>query len=67
MKEIEAEMRRRAASGELARSLRAEAEALAAWAAAEERFDRQGVPKPKSIQQKLSAVYRSLKSDKKGR
>ena len=41
MKEIEDEMRRRAASGELAASLRAEAEALAHWAAAEERFDGQ--------------------------
>jgi hypothetical protein len=67
MGEIEAEMHRRAASGELASSLRAEAEALADWAAAEERLASQCIPKPKSIQKKLSRVYRSLKSDKKSR
>jgi hypothetical protein len=65
--ELEAEMRRRAASGELAPSLRTEAEALADWAAADERLASQRIPKPKSIEKKLSKVYRDLKGDKKSR
>jgi hypothetical protein len=67
MKEIKAEMRRRAARGELAPSLKAETEALAEWAAAEERLASQRIPKPTSIQRKLSSVYQSLRSDKKSR
>ena len=49
MEEIEAEMRRRAVSGELAASLRAEAEALADWAAAQEHLAGKHVPVPSSI------------------
>jgi hypothetical protein len=67
MGELEAEMRRRATSEELAPSLRAEAKALAEWAAADERLASQRIPKPKSIEKKLSKVYRDLKGDKKSR
>ena len=65
MKEIEAEMRRRAASGELAASLRAEAEALANWAAAQEHLAGKHVPVLSSIRRQLRNVYRQIKEEKK--
>lgn len=58
MRKIEAEMRRRAASGELEASLRREAKVLAAWAEAE--FTGVHVPLPNSIERKLGRVYREL-------
>jgi hypothetical protein len=61
MSEIEAEMRRRATSGELAATLVAESEALAEWAAAQQHLIGRHVPKPLSIQRKLGEVYRELK------
>jgi len=67
MLQIEAEMRRRAASGELAESLAAEAEALAEWAAAQEHLVDRHVPMPSSIQRQLASVYREMKGEKKPR
>jgi hypothetical protein len=58
MPQIEAEMRRRAATGELEVSLRREAKVLAAWAEAE--FAGVHVPLPSSIERKLGRVYREL-------
>jgi hypothetical protein len=63
MPELEAEMRRRAASGVLAASLVAESEALAEWA--EQRLVGAHVPKPSSIRRQLAKVYRELKAEKK--
>lgn len=64
MKAIAEEMRRRAAAGEIARSLRHEAEALSEWA--EKQFPHERIPKPKSIERSLSRIYRDLKPVKRG-
>jgi hypothetical protein len=61
MREIEAEMRRRAAAEQLLGSLRAESEALAHWARRTHGQDE--APKPKSIAKQLGAVYRDLKTN----
>ncbi len=61
MREIEAEMRRRAAAKQLLGSLRAESEALAHWARRTHGQDE--APKPKSIAKQLGAVYRDLKTN----
>jgi hypothetical protein len=58
MTEIEAEMRRRAASGMIEGSLRREAKELATWA---QQFADAHVPKPKSIEKKLGLIYKELK------
>jgi hypothetical protein len=58
MPEIEAEMRRRAAAGQLLRSLRAESEALAAWASAN--HPDRAPPMARSIARRLASVYREL-------
>jgi len=60
---IEAEMRRRAASGQMEESLRREAEVLAIWA--QRQFAGTHVPKPKSIEKKLGRVYKQLKPIKR--
>ena len=62
MSMIEAEMRRRAANDEIESSLRREAEVLAIWASQE--FPDAHVLKPKSIEKRLSQVYRELKATK---
>jgi hypothetical protein len=59
---IEAEMRRRARSGQIERSLRREAEVLAMWANQE--FPDEHVPKPKSIEKPLGPIYKELKATK---
>ena len=64
MPEIEAEMRRRAASGELAPALKAETEALADWAAVQERLAGKHIPVPSSIRRRLGSVYRQIKEGK---
>jgi hypothetical protein len=63
MPSIEAEMRRRADSGEIEKSLRREAEVLAMWARRE--FPDAHVPKPKSIEKKLGRIYKELKATKR--
>jgi hypothetical protein len=60
MREIEAEMRRRATAGQLLGSLRAESEALAHWARTTHRGER--APQPKSIAKQLGGRYRELKT-----
>ena len=60
MREIEAEMRRRATAGQLLGSLRAESEALAYWARTTHRGER--APQPKSIAKQLGGRYRELKT-----
>jgi hypothetical protein len=60
MPEIKTEMRRRAASGQLALSMRQEAKDLVAWA--EQRFHDAAVPKAKSIEKQLAPTYRELKT-----
>jgi hypothetical protein len=60
MREIEAEMRRRATAGQLLGSLRAESEALAHWARTTQRGER--APQPKSIAKQLGGRYRELKT-----
>ena len=64
MPSIEAEMRRRADSGEIESSLSREAEALAIWA--QEQFTDAHVPKPGSIERQLGRVYRELNPAKRG-
>lgn len=59
MPEIEAEMRRRAKSGQMAPSLRQEAKELAAWA--EQEFQGGTGPKARSIEKQLGSIYRELK------
>jgi hypothetical protein len=63
MPKIEAEMRRRAASGQLEAWLRREAEALAAWA--KRKFPDEHIPLPRSIEKRLRHVYRELKRIKR--
>jgi hypothetical protein len=60
MREIEAEMRRRATAGQLLGSLRAESEALAHWVRTTHRGER--APQPKSIAKQLGGRYRELKT-----
>ena len=60
---IGAEMRRRAARGQIEGSLRREAEALAIWA--QQQFADRHVPKPESIEKKLGRVYAELKRTKR--
>jgi hypothetical protein len=60
---IEAEMRRRAASGLIEVSLRREAEVLAIWA--QRQITDAHVPKPKSIERKLGRIYKELKRTKR--
>lgn len=60
---IEAEMRRRAASGLIEGSLGREAEVLAMWA--QQRFTDVHVPKPESIERKLGRVYKELNRTKR--
>jgi hypothetical protein len=57
---IEAEMRRRAASGSMEGSLGREVKVLATWA--QKAFLDAHVPKPKSIATKLGRVYKGLKA-----
>jgi hypothetical protein len=59
---IEAEMRRRAASGMIEGSLAREAQVLATWA--QQQFADTHVPKPESIERKLARVYKELKRTK---
>jgi hypothetical protein len=61
MREIEAEMRRRATAKQLLGSLRAESEALAHWA--QRTHGQNEAPKPKSIAKQLGALYRDLKTN----
>jgi hypothetical protein len=63
MPRIEAEMRRRAASGQIEGSLGREAEVLAMWA--QRQFADTHVPKPKSIEKKLGRIYKELKVTKR--
>lgn len=63
MSMIETEMRRRAASGQIAGSLREETEVLAMWA--QQQSVDAHIPKPKSIQKRLAKVYRELKPTKR--
>jgi hypothetical protein len=58
MRKIEAEMRRRAASGQIEESLRREAEVLATWA--KRAFPDEHIPAPRSIERRLGHVYREL-------
>lgn len=62
MPKIEAEMRRRATLGLIERSLRREAEVLAAWA--EQEFAGLHIPKPKSIEKALGRIYREVNPTK---
>jgi hypothetical protein len=63
MPRIEAEMRRRASSGQIERSLRREAAVLAIWA--KRQALARHVPKPSSIEKQLGHVYRELKPKKR--
>ena len=60
---IKAEMRRRAARGQMEPTLRREAEVLAIWA--QQQFAGRHVPKPKSIEKRLGHLYRQLKTTKR--
>jgi hypothetical protein len=60
---IEAEMRRRAAHGQMEPTLRREAEVLAMWA--QTQFADTHVPKPKTIEKKLGQIYKELKTTKR--
>lgn len=60
---IEAEMRRRAASGMIEESLGREAKVLALWA--QQQFADAHVPKPDSIERKLRRIYKELKRTKR--
>jgi hypothetical protein len=58
MPKIEAEMRRRAASGQIEESLGQEAKVLSAWA--KRTFPDKHVPAPQSIERRLGHIYREL-------
>jgi hypothetical protein len=60
MSEIKGEMRRRAASGQLAPSMRQEAKDLFSWA--RHNLHEDVVPKAKSIENALSQTYRELRA-----
>jgi hypothetical protein len=59
MPKIEAEMRRRAAAGQLRTTLSAESKVLASWAQTTHPDERP--PRAKSIQRRLGRLYQELK------
>jgi hypothetical protein len=59
MPKIEAEMRRRAAAGQLRDTLSAESKVLASWA--QTTNPDEGPPRAKSIQRRLGRLYQELK------